>query len=185
MDRYLWQHSKCTIVTLKKHFPFVGAAFCTKHRKSITSTQEEENTENSTKQLNCSTLDADDYVPEEPLISEEAIEKATTSANSLCDATVTSPLSFQIKETRVNDLSENTKQKLRQKFERVKLQLEKKFAEAIAPGQSEELISHVLNHSDSQKHDPVPEDITTLIDMFKESDSFEQIILLSVVNHDK
>ena len=57
---------------------------------------------------------------------------------------MTSPFSFQIKEKRIEDLSDGTKQKVRKKYEQIKMQLEKKFAEAIAPGQSDELISQVL-----------------------------------------
>jgi len=84
--------------TAEKALP-VGAAFCTKHRKIIFSAKEEENKENDPNPPTCSTpdADADDHVPDEPMISVEAIENATTSANSLCDASVMSPLSFQIR----------------------------------------------------------------------------------------
>ena len=165
-----------------------GAAFCMKHLKSISCTQDQEENENNNPEKNpviFSTPDDDIYVPEQPIISEESLEGATNRANSLCDDLVMSPLSFQIKQTRVKDLTESTKQKLKKKFERVKLQLEKKFAETNAPGQSEELIAQVLNYEESDRTDVIPEDLTVLVDMFKQSDSLEQIILLAVVNHDR
>ena len=78
---------------------------------------------------------------------------------------MTCPFSFQIKEKRIEDLSDGTKQKVKKKYERIKIQLEKKFAEAIAPGQSDELI--------------VP------LKMFRESDALGQILVLAVINHIK
>lgn len=166
----------------------VGAAFCMKHLKSISHKKEQvENEENilEPNAVNRGTPDQDIYVPEKPIISEQALESATNSANSLCDALVMSPLSFQIKQTRVEDLAESTKQKVKKKFERFKLQLEKQFAEAIAPGKSKELIAQVLNRIDDEQVNTIPDNLTVLVDMFKESNSFEQIILLAVVNHDK
>ena len=46
---------------------------------------------------------------------------------------------YHIKKKPVSELSESTKQKLRQKLCRIQKRLESQFAEAIAPGQSEKL----------------------------------------------
>ena len=49
------------------------------------------------------------------------------------------------------------------------MQLEKKFAEAIAPGQSDELISQVLHSQDEDvEEESVPEDLIVPLKMFKE-----------------
>ncbi|XP_065675294.1 uncharacterized protein LOC136091546 [Hydra vulgaris] len=66
------------------------------------------------------------------------------------------------------------------------MQLEKIFAEAIAPGQSEVLISQVLHNEDEDGSTQlVPEDLVVPVKMFQESDSVGQIFLLSVINHKK
>ena len=69
---------------------------------------------------------------------------------------MTSPLSFQIKQKRIEHLTESTKLEVKKKFEIVKSKLEKKSAEAVAPGQSEELISQILHNEDCNEDDPEP-----------------------------
>ena len=97
---------------------------------------------------------------------------------------MTSPFSFQIKEKSIEDLSDGTKQKVRKKYER--MQLVEKFAEAIAPEQSDELISQVLHSEDEDvEEESVPEDLIVLLKMFKEIDALGQILLLAVINHSK
>ena len=100
---------------------------------------------------------------------------------------MTSPLSFQIKQKRIEHLTESTKPKVKKKYERVKSQLEKRFAEAIAPGQSEELISQILHNEDCNEDDtePVPEELVVPVKMFKESDYFGKLLVLAVINHGK
>ena len=80
----------------------VGAAFCVSHLKAIScehqknDESEEINADNTPKKYD---TPADDiYIPDAAVLSTEALEKATNTANSLCDALVTSPFSFQIKE---------------------------------------------------------------------------------------
>ena len=97
---------------------------------------------------------------------------------------MTCPFSFQIKEKSIEDLSDGTKQEVRKKYER--MQLVKKFAEAIAPRQSDELISQVLHSEDEDvEEESVPEDLIVLLKMFKEIDAIGQILLLAVINHSK
>ena len=129
---------------------------------------------------------ADDiYVPDITIISDETIEESKKAASSLCEAFGASPLPFQIKRKRIKDLTPGTKQIVK-KFEKFKIQLEKIFAEAIAPGQSEALISQVLHTEDEDGSTQlVPEDLVVPVKMFQESDSLGQILLLSVINHNK
>ena len=66
------------------------------------------------------------------------------------------------------------------------MQLEKKFAEVIAPGQSDELISQVLHSEDEDaEEESVPEDLIVPLKMFKESDPLGQILVLAVTNQSK
>ena len=59
-----------------------------------------------------------------------------------------------IEEKLISDSSDGTKQMVRQKYERVKLKLEKRFAEAIAPDQIE--VSQVLHSENKIKEQNVP-----------------------------
>ena len=167
----------------------VGSAFCFSHLKSLTATQKEgdDTDPEPTTPVKSSTPACDNYVPDTAIISDETLEEATSIADCLCDALVTSPLSFQIKQKRIEDLSEGTKLKVKMKFERVKSQLEKRFAEAIAPGQSEELISQVLHNEDGHEDniEPVPEELAVPVKIFKESDSLGQLLVLAVIDHGK
>ena len=62
------------------------------------------------------------------------------------------------------------------------MQLEKKFAEAIAPGQSDDLVSQVLRN-DNKNVEKIPGDLVVPLRMFKESDSVGQIMVLAVIDH--
>ena len=73
----------------------------------------------------------------------------------------------------------------RKKYEQIQMQPEKKFAEAIAPGQSDELISQVLHGEDEDEEESVPEDLILPLKMFKESDALGQILVLAAINHSK
>ena len=125
----------------------IGSAFCYRHLKCITAKDDNEADPEPPTAIKSSTPADDNYVPDAAIISNETLE-ATSIANSLCNALVISPLSFQIKQKCIEHLKESTKLKVKKKFERVKSQLEKWFAEAITPGQSEELISQILHNED-------------------------------------
>ena len=105
-----------------------------------------------------------DYHPEEIILSSDVTENAQASGSSLSDILNASPIQYQIKQKKVEELSENTKRLLKGKFIRFKQQLEKKFAEAIAPGQSDEFIQTVLNDhlSSGNDDDDMPKDLEVL-----------------------
>ena len=73
------------------------------------------------------------------------------------------------------------------KFIWFKQQLEKKSAEEIAPGQSDEFIQTVLNDqlSSDSDDDDMPEDVKVLTSIYAESNSLRKSIILSLVDHQK
>ena len=73
------------------------------------------------------------------------------------------------------------------KFIWFKQQLEKKSAEAIAPGQSDEFIQTVLNDqlSSDSDDDDMPEDVKVLTSIYAKSNSLGNSITLSLVDHQK
>ena len=166
----------------------VGSAFCIKHLKASTASLRDDDDEPiQITPTKSSTPIEENYTPHTPLISDEAIDEATSIASTLCNALTASPLSFQVKKKRIEDLTESTKSNIRSKFKRVRSQFERRFAEAIAPGQADELISNILHDDEDSDDDPgaVPEELVIPLQMFEESDSYGKVLILAVIDHSK
>ena len=165
----------------------IGSVFCFTHLQAETKKVKEESADFSVSPVAVSTPTAEkdeEYQPEEITIPEEAITIAAETAMSLCDVLNSSPVPFQIKNQRVSNLSDTTKQKLRQKLTRMKKSLEKTFAEAIAPGQSEELINDLLSPTEKSS-DEIPDELKVQVKMYNDTDSLGKLVILSMVNHSK
>ena len=67
------------------------------------------------------------------------------------------------------------------------LWVKQKNAEALAPGQTDEFISQVLNSSNqnSDQEEQVPRELTEHLCAFKQSDSFGKTVILSLIDHKK
>ena len=107
-----------------------------------------------------------------PYISSSDLGSSLLISESL-SATLENPLAFQNKKKKNSDLSEGTKLKLKQKFLRTQETLKKKFAEAVAPGLTEEFINDVLTENTSK--DEVPGDIQHALNYYEESDALGKI----------
>ena len=159
----------------------IGTVFCFPHLKEGHST-DEVNADNNEKDY----IDDADYKPDEVQQTDESMIKADNASVSICGLD-TSPLSFQVKRKRIDELSSSTKKSLIAKHKKVKQQLKKRFAEAAAPGQAKEFMATVLGDS-SEKDDEmeeIGEDLLELLRLHPESDSISKLIILSLVNHDK
>ena len=99
-----------------------------------------------------------DFVPDVPYICSSDLESSLLISESLSATLETSPLLFKIKKKKVSDLSEGTKLKLKQKFLRTQETLKKKFAEVVAPGQTEEFIDVLMENTNDDEFS-VPGDI--------------------------
>ena len=98
-------------------------------------------------------------------------------------ATLENPLAFQNKKKKNSDLSEGTKLKLKQKFLRTQETLKKKFAEAVAPGQTKEFINDVLTEYTNEEE--VPGDIQHALNYYEESDALGKMVILALLDHHK
>ena len=144
----------------------IGSAFCFPQLKAKTELVNNRDYSQVTQIPENSNLPKDsEHTPETIDISDEITEEAPATGTSLCTALASSPLADQIKQIKITDLKESTKQKLRQKIERLQQKLEQRFAEVIAPGQSEDLL--------------------VLLQMYEDSDSLGKLVILSLVNHKK
>ena len=128
------------------------------------------------------------FAAEDISISEDVLDTASVGGTNLTCKLDTSPIQYQIKRKRVSDLAESTKQKLKKKFERAQEQLKRKFAEAIAPGQSEEFINDIVNDKmeQSSTEKEAPKELIRMSKIYQQSDAITfLIIILSLVDHDK
>ena len=168
------------------HIP-LGAQFCFKHLKL--ETKEESNRTISSPNAQAtvpkeSMPSHETFVPEDIYISEDT---AYVSGINLTCTLDTIPIQYQIKRERVSDLAKSTKQKLKKNFERAQEQLKRKFAEAVAPGQSEEFINDILNDKmeESSTEKEAPEKLIRMSKLYQESDAISSLIILSLVDHEK
>ena len=92
-----------------------------------------------------------------PYISSSDLGSSLLISESL-SATLENPLAFQNKKKKNSDLSKGTKLKLKQKFLRTQETLKKKFAEVVAPGQTEEFIDVLMENTNDDEFS-VPGDI--------------------------
>ena len=98
------------------------------------------------------------FVPHVPYISSSDLESPLLIIESFSAKLETSQLLFQIKK-KASDLSEGTKLKFKQKCLRTQEILKKKFAEAVASGQTEECIDDVLTENTNEEDFSVPGDM--------------------------
>ena len=83
----------------------------------------------------------------------------------------------------MNLINDDTKQRTRKKFQRFIDCAKKKYAECVAPGQSEELLQ-ILNES-SDEEQVLPDDIVCAVQMYENSDGMAKLVILSLQNHEK
>ena len=146
-------------------FP-IGTVFCFPHLKECNS--DGNYNDGCTEEVNGNNVNNEkddvDYVPDEIQPSDESMEMADEASLSICSLD-TSPLSFQVKRKRVDELS--SKMNLVAKYRKVKRQLKKKFAEAAAPGQVEEFMAKVLGDSPDEDNDEIEEIAEKLVELLR------------------
>ena len=173
--------------------------FCFQHLKGETPpTQKKkvDNKESDSKKNEGDTLPEDqevnirtdpEYDPEEVSVTDDSIlEKSNESSKLLTENLETSPMVFQVKRKRVTELSSSTKSYYQRKFKRAKQQLKEKFAEAAASGQEKDFLLHILgSSSESEEVEEVGDDVLEMVSVHQNSDSISQILILSLINHEK
>ena len=169
----------------------IGAKFCFPHLKSennVKNNGKDSSTPSTRKDtpklMHESSMEPDaDFVPDVSYISSSDLESSLLISEILSATLETSPLLFQIKKKKVSDLSEGTKLKLKQTFLRTQETLKKKFAEAVAPGQTEEFINDVLTEYTNE--DEVPGDIQHALNYNEEKDALGKMVILALLDHHK
>lgn len=160
----------------------IGAGLCIKHRKALaTLTGEVDETDDDD--------DPDDpeYEPDEPLLPDSFSEAGNSNLNespltAALEALEGSPLKFQVKRKHVDDLSEATKVKIKQKYQRAKVLLKKQFAASVAPGQDENILSFLSDSDFSDDDLEIEDDIKYYQELYKKGDSKNKMVILSLID---
>ena len=169
----------------------IGSVMCFNHLKDELSYTTADNVDESvvidpdTEVTNDSMLEDPDFEPEEIIVADDVLNSTAETSGVLSEYLDASPVRFQIKRKRVDDLSENTKLYLKRKYEEAKNLLAQKFAEGVAPGQSEEFRLSVLECSNENENpSKVPDDLKRFLDIYKNSDTLSQIVILALLDHE-
>jgi hypothetical protein len=123
-----------------------------------------------------------DYIPEEIVFHENVLNPRSESNAMLSKYLDVSPVRFQINKTPIRMLSEDTKKYLKRKHQQYLNAVTKRFAETVAPTQSDEFIS-ILHNVDAEKEKAVPIELVQYVTLYKESDSLSQTVILSLIDH--
>jgi len=155
------------------HIP-IGTAFCLNHVIEKGVDDEMLTTENQQSD--------DEYFPDESIIPEE---KETLFQDSPLSTTLealhSSPLKFQVKRKYVNELSEGTKTKIKQKYNRAKKLFKHEFAASVVPEQDESVLD-ILSDSSEEEHEVLEDDIKHYLKLYKSSDNKSRMVILSLID---
>ena len=112
-------------------------------------------------------------------LSQEEIENAENTHSSLVEALDITP-PWQVKRKGIVDLTNNSMRTIKRNYKKAKLALKNKFAEAVAPGQSSVLADMLSDDDDDDMLDEtINENLKTMKDIYKSSDNFGQLVILS------
>ena len=145
----------------------IGSMLCFKHLKK----QVDVDTNND---FMCSRSEFDTkYIPEEINVTDEALDISIHDGNGITQLVNASPIKFQLKR-KLNVINDDMKQRTHKKFQRFIDCAKKKYAECVAPGQSEELLQ-ILNES-SDEEQVLPDDIVCAVQMYQNSDVWQNLL---------
>ena len=134
-------------------------------------------------EISHSTEEDSDYEPEEVNISEDVLNNTANTSQILAVCLDDSPVRFQLKRKRIDDTSEYTKIYLRRKFEKAQKLLAQKFAEVVAPGQSQKFRLSILETCTEDSK--IPNDLKRFVAMYRHSDALSKTVIISLLDHDK
>ena len=93
-------------------------------------------------------------------------------------------MKFQVKRKFVNDLSEETKSKIKQKYKRPKKLFKQEFAASIAPGQDDSILG-LLSDSSEEESEALEDDIKHFLKLYQSSDNRSRMVILSLIDPTK
>ena len=111
-------------------------------------------------------------------LSQEEIENAENTHSSLVEALDITP-PWQVKRKGIADLTNNSMRTIKSNYKKAKSALKNKFAEAVAPGQSSVLADMLSDDDDDMLDETINENLKTMKDIYKSSDNFGQLVILS------
>ena len=174
---------------LNRENPFsfkLGGRLCDKHYRLELQTRKNEeemlltppiDDENSVQDLS--------FHADQMNVPDDIQQKASSAGLDLTNMLSISPAHFQINKTPVRHLVPGTLRAVKRKLLQVQEESVRRFAESIAPCQSEELMAALGTLSSDSEEDVTPVDLAPLVPIYKAESSGprEKLIILSLVDH--
>lgn len=169
-------------------FIAIGSLICFSHLKSETSFSKKSSSKEvleaqHEQTFTVSTSPEKEFVPEQVIVSQEVLDDSIKSSEDVTEILNASPVKFRLKR-KFELIEDSTKEKLKKKYARLEKQLQRKFAESVAPGQEEEIINFLNKNNEHEEH-KITNEIKRLIAMYKESDSLGKMVVLSFLDHSR
>ena len=109
-------------------------------------------------------------------MSQEEIESAENTDSSLVEALNITPPWQEAKLKEIVDLTNSSMRTIKSNYEKAKLALKNKFAEAVSPGQSSVLADMLSDDDDGMLDETINENLKTMIIIYKSSDNLSYFL---------
>ena len=115
-----------------------------------------------------------EFLPEVPVLPINSTEIKETVSEAMVSLDI-SPIKFQLKRKSMDEVSQEFKRKMKQKYKRAELKFKEKFAEAVAPGQQQEMLQ-LLVSSESENDEETDDTMKSLRAAYDTSDSLSRYV---------
>ena len=115
-----------------------------------------------------------EFLPEVPVLPINSTEIKETVSEAMVSLDI-SPIKFQLKRKSMDKVSQEFKRKMKQKYKRAELKFKEKFAEAVAPGQQQEMLQ-LLVSSESENDEETDDTMKSLRAAYDTSDSLSRYV---------
>ena len=126
------------------------------------------------------------YALDEIIVPDNELDSSFQSGQSLVEAVDCSQIKIRLK-TPVAELQSEARRKLLRKYRKLEESFQRRFAEYIAPGQSEDFLAAVLNPSSQIEEidNVIPDELVRFCQIYDNSDNLSKAMLLSLVDHNR
>ena len=159
----------------ESHLP-IGCQSCMTHIKETNKMMKE------SENINNSVVSEYTEIFEAEALPQEEIESAENAHSAFVEA-LNITQTWQVKRKEIADLTNNSLRTIKSNYKKAKLAPKNKFAEAAAPGQSSVLAAMLSDDGNIMLEETINENLKTMKDIYKSSDNFGQLVILSIASH--
>ena len=176
-------------VNSREQFSFpIGGKICYKHWQAESNTKKELSNKTKEQTIEKESENDEEEPPDDPRdedydpgvpICPPDVQSSSKAIGMLLENLGLSPISVQVTQTSVRDISTGLRRSIERKIDQVTSKIKETIAESIAPTQGAELITEIYGPED------VPKDLKPLILPYQASDARGKLIILSLIDHNQ